>query len=193
MKLRKTIAAMSLTVIAPMTLIACGTPQDTASTSTTSSTTSSTSTTTGSTEGVPAGGPGGGGPGGVDVDSVTTEDQVVDMVQAAYGEASLGLHRGHQPIEDVLDEVLTISHDELHVRMEEQGQNLATVAEDLGVDPQTLVDALVDKYVPAVDALAEAGTITAQEADTYTAALEEAFTWRISWDGQESTPTYTGL
>ena len=66
------------------------------------------------------------------------------MIQEAYGDAGLGLHRGHQPAHGVLDEVLTISHDEPRVRMEEQGQNLAAVAEDIGVDPQTLHDALVE-------------------------------------------------
>jgi hypothetical protein len=86
----------------------------------------------------------GGGRGGVDPSSVTTEDQLVSLIHEAYGDPGLGLHRGHQPVEEVLNEVLQISHDELHVRMEEQGQNLAAVAEDVGVDPQTLIDALVE-------------------------------------------------
>ena len=31
------------------------------------------------------------------------------------------------------------------------------------------------------------------EAEQYRAALEEAFTFRVNWDGQEATPTFTGL
>lgn len=197
MKIRTSIAALSLAVVAPLTLVACGSDSETAATTSTTSTsdttTSSTSDTSDATaqggEAAPAGGPGG----GVDASSVTTEDELVALIQSAYGEASLGLHRGHQPIEDVLDEVLGISHDELHVRMEEQGQNLATVAEDLGIDPQTLIDALVTQDGAAIDNLLAAGTITQVQADAYLAALEEAYTYRVSWDGSEATPTFSAI
>ncbi|MGX5655492.1 hypothetical protein ACWKWC_12025 [Geodermatophilus nigrescens] len=203
MKLRKTLAAVLLAAVVPVAA-ACGTTAEaasaTSSTSTSASADSSTtdSSTDSSTEtstdtGGPGGGMGqGGGPGGIDVSSVTTEDQLVELIQEAYGEAGLGLHRGHQPVEDVLDEVLTISHDELHVRMD-AGQNLAAVAEDLGIDPQTLVDALVAKYSPAIDTLLADGTITQDEADQYLAALEDAFSFRVTWDGEEATPTFPGL
>jgi hypothetical protein len=194
MKLRKTLAAVLLAAVVPVAA-ACGTTAETASTTTSSTSGSATSdsTTTGTADtGGPGGGMGEGGPGGVDVSSVTTEEQLVELIQEAYGDAGLGLHRGHQPVEDVLDEVLTISHDELHVRMD-AGQNLAAVAEDLGVDPQTLVDALVAEYSPAIDTLLAAGTITEDEAEQYRAALEEAFTFRVDWDGEEATPTFTGL
>ncbi len=191
MKLRKTVAALLLTAVVPIAA-ACGTTAEAAST-TSSTADSSTSTSDTSTDtAFPGGGPGGGGPGGIDVSSVTTEEQLVELVQEAYGDAGLGLHRGHQPVEDVLDEVLTISHDELHVRMD-AGQNLAAVAEDLGVDPQTLIDGLVESWSPAVDDLLAAGTITEDEAEQYRAALEEAFTFRVNWDGEEATPTFTGL
>ena len=195
MKLRRTIAAALLTAVVPIAA-ACGTAADasTASSDTSSSVSSTdtgTSTEAGAPEGAPSGGTGG-GPGSVDVSSVTTEEQLVELIQDAYGDGGLGLHRGHQPVEDVLDEVLTISHDELHVRMD-AGQNLAAVAEDLGVDPQTLIDALVAKYSPAIDSLLAAGTITEDEADQYRAALEEAFSFRVNWDGEEATPTFSGL
>ena len=134
-----------------------------------------------------------GGPNAVDVSSVSTEEELVALIQEAYGDAGLGLHRGHEPVQDVLDAVLTISHEELHVRMEEQGQNLAAVATDLGVDPQTLVDAMVEAWSPAIDTLLENGTITQEEADAYRAALEEAFTFRVTWDGTTATPTFSGL
>ena len=195
MKLRTTLAAVLLAAVVPVAA-ACGTTAEAASTtgsSSTSATADGSTTETTTDTGAPSGGMGGvGGPGSVDVSSVTTEAQLVELVQDAYGDAGLGLHRGHQPVEDVLDEVLTISHDELHVRMD-AGQNLAAVAEDLGVDPQELIDALVAEYGPAIDSLLADGTITEDEADRYREALEEAFAFRVTWDGEEATPTFSGL
>ncbi|MCZ2850466.1 hypothetical protein [Modestobacter sp. VKM Ac-2978] len=197
MKIRTTVAALALSVSLALPLAACGTADDSAaaSTSTTSteSTTStdSTSETTGFGGGMPGGGQGGPG-GSVDVSSVTTEEQLVELVQDAYGDPGLDLHRGHQPVEDVLDEVLGISHEELHVRMD-AGQGLAEVAEDLGVNPQELIDGMVAKYGVAIDTLLADGTITQEEADQYLADLEAAFEFRVTWDGEEATPTYSGL
>ncbi|MFC5728155.1 MULTISPECIES: hypothetical protein [Nocardioides] len=189
MKLRKTLAALSLAVLIP-TVAACGASETTSSTTDSSSASTSQSTAAQSNGAMPAGG----GPGqSVDPASVTTEEELIDLIQEAYGDGSLDLHRGHQPVQDVLDEVLAISHEELHVRMEEQGQNLAAVAEDLGLDPTTLIDALVESWSPAIDALLEAGTISEEQAEAYRAALEEAFTFRVTWDGQEATPSFTGL
>lgn len=203
MRIRKTIAALTLAATLPI-LAACGAGATddaaTSSSSTSSSSTTSATTTSGSTTEdtaaaaqEAAGGMEGGPGGSVDPSSVSTEEELVALIQEAYGDGGLGLHRGHQPVEDVLDEVLTISHDELHVRMEEQGQNLAAVAEDLGIDPQTLVDALVESWSPAIDNLLEAGTITQEEADAYTEALEEAFTFRVTWDGEKETPAFSGI
>ena len=191
MNLRKTVAALLLTAVVPIAA-ACGTTAEASTTSTGSTSSSATADSSTTDTGFPGGGMGEGGPGGVDISSVTTEDQLVELIQEAYGDAGLGLHRGHQPVEDVLNEVLTISHDELHVRMD-AGQNLAAVAEDLGIDPQTLIDALVAKYSPAIDTLLADGTITQDEADQYRAALEEAFSFRVNWDGEEATPTFSGL
>jgi DNA-binding phage protein len=189
MKLRKTLAAVLLAAVVPVAA-ACGTTAEAASTTSSSSTTT---TDTGTTlDGAPQGGAQSGGPGGVDVSSVATEEQLVELVQEAYGDAGLDLHRGHQPVQDVLDEVLSITHDELHVRMD-AGQNLAAVAEDIGLDPQDLVDALVESWSPAIDTVLATGEITDDEADQYRAALEEAFSFRVNWDGEEATPTFTGL
>lgn len=125
--------------------------------------------------------------------SVGAVDQLVSLVQEAYGDPSLGLHRGHQPVESVLIDVLGISHEEMHVRMESQGQNLAAIATDLGIDPQTLIDALVESWAPAIDDLREAGTITQAQADAYRQALEDAFTFRVTWNGTDATPAFTGI
>ncbi|SNS32131.1 hypothetical protein SAMN04488107_2194 [Geodermatophilus saharensis] len=191
MKLRRTLAAVLLAAVVPVAA-ACGTTVEAATAGSTVSSDSSSTDSGTSGSSTTDGGPGGGGPGGIDVASVTTEAQLVELVQEAYGDAGLGLHRGHQPVEDVLDEVLAISHDELHVRMD-AGQNLAAVAEDVGVDPQDLVDALVAEYGPAIDTLLADGTITEDEAEQYRAALEEAFTFRVTWDGEQATPTFSGL
>jgi hypothetical protein len=77
--------------------------------------------------------------------------------------------------------------------MEEQGQNLAAVADDIGVDPQTLIDALVESWSPAIDNVLASGEITEEEAEQYREALEEAFTFRVTWDGEEAMPTFSGL
>jgi hypothetical protein len=191
MKLRTTLAAVLLAAVVPVAA-ACGTTAEAASTTSSTTTTDTGTMFDGAPQGGAPGGAQGGGPGGVDVSSVTTEEQLVELIQEAYGDAGLDLHRGHQPVQDVLDEVLAISHDELHVRMD-AGQNLATVAEDIGVDPQDLIDALVESWSPAIDAVLATGEITEDEAEQYRAALEEAFSFRVNWDGEEATPTSTGL
>jgi hypothetical protein len=184
---KKTIAASAATLLLGFGVAACGTSDDSSSTSASSGTTVTTTTTT------PDAGPsGGGGPGaGVEVASVSSADELVALIQEAYGEPSLGLHRGHQDVEATLIEVLGISHDEMHVRMETQGQNLAAIAKDVGVDQQKLIDALVETRTSAIDALVESGTINQAEADAYEEKLVDAYTFRVTWDGQAETPTAT--
>jgi hypothetical protein len=138
--------------------------------------------------------PSAGGPGqSVSPESVATVDELVALIQEAYGDASLGLHRGHQPVESTLIDFLGITHDEMHVRMETQGQNLAAVATDLGLDPQGLIDELVASWSPAIYTLLTDGTIAQDEADSYLAALTEAFTYRVTWNGRDATPTFSAL
>ena len=189
MKIRKSLAALGLVAVLSTTA-ACSADALASSGSSTTTTSSSQTADTGAAAG---NGAMAGGPNAVDVSSVSTEEELVALIQEAYGDAGLGLHRGHEPVQDVLTEVLTISHEELHVRMEEQGQNLAAVATDLGIDPQTLIDAMVEAWSPAIDTLLADGTITQEEADAYRAALEEAFTFRVTWDGETATPTFSGL
>ncbi|RSM64756.1 hypothetical protein DMB66_19140 [Actinoplanes sp. ATCC 53533] len=188
MKIRKAFAALALIVTLPLGAAACSTD----AADTTASTTTSTSTTT-TSAGAANGAPAGGGPGGgVDVSAVSTEEQLIALIQDAYGDASLDKHRGHRPVQTVLDTVLAISHEELHVRMD-AGANLATVATDLGIDPQTLITALVASWSPAIDNVLATGAITEAEAEQYRAALKEAFTFRVTWNGTDATPTFTGL
>ena len=74
-----------------------------------------------------------------------------------------------------------------------QGRDRPAVATDLGVDPQTLVDALVEYWSPAIDNALAAGAITQEEAAEYRTALQEAFTFRVNWDGEQQTPTFSGV
>lgn len=193
MKIRRKLTALSLLLVLSGTA-ACGTNALDAAQSGSSSPTSAASAATGTGTSTEAAAPArGGGPGGgVEVDSVTTEAQLIELVQDSYGDASLDRHRGHRPVEDVLDAVLKISHAELHTRME-AGQNLAAVATDLGIDPQTLLDALVASRTAAVDNVLASGAISEAEAEQYRQALEDAFSFRINWNGSDATPTFSGL
>ena len=185
MKIRKAVAMFSAAAALTLTAACGAAATDTATSAVTSASTSASTA-------APAGARGQGGPGGVDL-AVSTEEELVTVVQEAYGDGGLDLHRGHQPVQTVLDEVLGISHDELHVRMEEQSQNLSAVATDLGIDPQTLIDAMVDSWAPAIDSALAAGAITQDEAAQYRSALEDAFTFRVTWDRQAAMPAFTGV
>ena len=48
-------------------------------------------------------------------------------MQSALGDASLDLHRGHDEIKNVLEPFLGISHEQMHVLMEEDNLNLAGI------------------------------------------------------------------
>jgi hypothetical protein len=198
MNIRRTISA-AVAVAALSTIAACGALTDesttpSASTSTASSTGQTTNESGSGQSGSGQSGSGQSGPGNsIDVSQVSSETELIGLIQEAYGDPGLGLHRGHQPVESVLDEVLQISHDELHVRMEEKGQNLAVVAEDLGIDPQTLIDALVESWSPAIDSTVASGAITEDQAADYLAALQDAFEFRVTWDGAAATPEFSGI
>ena len=75
----------------------------------------------------------------------------------------------------------------------DSGQNLAAVAADIGVDPADLGDALVEWWSPAIGSVLASDEITEEEAGRYLAALEEAFDFRMNWDGGELTPTFSDL
>lgn len=189
MNIKKTLATATI-ALAAFTLVGCtalaatdtsGTESSTTTGATGSGTTTAEETTeetTDDTMAAPAGGPG--GEAGADTVATSTAD-LDALIETALGDASLGIHRGHQPIESVLDEVLGISHAELHTRMD-AGQNLAAVATDLGIDPQTLIDALVADFAPVIDQAVADGIITQDKAADYLAQLEEAFTERVNYE-----------
>lgn len=137
--------------------------------------------------------PGAGGGGGAVVPaSIETEAELVDLIggHAACGDGSLDLHRGHLPIEMTLETLLGISHDQMHVYMEDDDMNLAAVADQTGLGADQLADALIDFFTPAVDGLLDAGTITADQASLYRGNLETAVSFRVNWDGAESPPAF---
>lgn len=187
-RLRQTLAASAASVLLAFGAAACGSSEATTAADQTTTTAQSTSASSSADSGPPAGGPGG----GVSVDSASSPDDLVSLIEAAYGEPGLGLHRGHQDVESTLIEVLGISHDEMHVRMD-AGQNLAAIAKDQGVDQQKLIDALVATRTPAIDALLEAGTITQAQADAYKDKLVDAYEFRVTWDGSAATPSVTAV
>ncbi len=162
---------------------------DTATTDTATTDTGPATTETSATDG--RGRDGGGG--NVSAASVSSEQELITLINSAYGDPGLGLHRGHRPVEATLIDFLGISHDEMHVRMEAEGQNLDAVATDLGLDDQDLVAALTDSWSPAIDTLVENGTITEDQASNYRQALTDAFTYRVTWNGSDPTPTFTGV
>jgi hypothetical protein len=191
-KLKKRLAIAAAAAVIGIGAAGCGSATD-AGTSTDANTsagsaTAATAQDSSQTAQAPASGGNGSG-GEVSADAVGTEDEFVNLIQQAYGDPALGLHRGHRPVESTLIDVLGITHEEMHVRMESEGQNLAAVATDLGIDPQTLIDALVDSWSPAIDNLLEAGTITQEQADAYQDELEQAFAFRVTWNGEDATPT----
>lgn len=122
--------------------------------------------------------------GGVSFDGTVDEAaDLNDLLDTAWGDGSLGLHRGHMPIENVLVAFLGISHEQMHVYMEEQGMNLAAVAEELGLDPENLVESLTYSFLPYIEDGVENGVITEDEVASWTEQVREQFSDRVYWEG----------
>jgi len=92
--------------------------------------------------------------------------------QTANGPSANGARRaGHPALRRGLRRAaLKISADTIHVGVDElradlrNGQSIAQVAQAKGVDPQTVVDALVKAADARIDSLASTGRITAERA-----------------------------
>ncbi len=122
------------------------------------------------------------GPGGFD-GTVDTASDLDELVAVAWGDGSLDLHRGHAPIQNVLEAYLGISHDEMHILMEESDMNLAAVCENFGFDPENLIDTLTASFVPHLEEGVENGVISRDEVETWTEQIRTAFSKRVYWDG----------
>ncbi|MEM7032799.1 MAG: hypothetical protein AAF629_24835 [Chloroflexota bacterium] len=122
--------------------------------------------------------------GGAPFDGTVNEaSDLDDLVATAWGVARLGLHRGHAPIESVLEAFLGISHDEMHVLMEDEGMNLAKICEHLGLDPENLVDTLTASFVPFLEEGVENGVISSEEVEIWTERIRAEFSNRVYWEG----------
>lgn len=115
-----------------------------------------------------------------------TVDQISDLedlVATAGGIGGLDLHRGHSPIQSVLEAFLGISHEQMHVYMERDGLNLAGTCEVLGISPENLIQTLTNSFVPFVDQGVALGLITQVESLEWIDRLKTAFHNRVYWRG----------
>ena len=115
--------------------------------------------------------------------SVDQKSDLDDLVATAWGSGWLGLHRGHRPIRSVLEAFLGITHREMHVFMEEQDMNLASVCKHFGFDPENLVETLTASFVPFIEQGVQNGVITEDEVDYWTERVRTEFRNRVYWEG----------
>ncbi|MGK7913355.1 MAG: hypothetical protein AB4050_18030 [Synechococcus sp.] len=115
--------------------------------------------------------------------SVDQQSDLDDLVTTARGNGAEGLHRGHGPVRNVLEEFLGIDHDEMHLLMEEEGLNLAGVSQHFGFDPDNLVESLTASFVPFIQEGIDNGVITEDEAVIWTEEVRTGFETRVYWEG----------
>ena len=106
-----------------------------------------------------------------------------DLVTTANGIGGLDLHRGHSPIQSVLEEFLGISHEQMHIYMERDGLNLAGTCEALGILPENLVQTLSNSFEPYVDQGVESGIISQAEKPEWIDRVKTEFQKRVYWTG----------
>ena len=114
-------------------------------------------------------------------DGSITQEQA-DEVAGTLAESGLGGHGGHSGRGLDLSAaagVLGLTEEELRTALEPEGTTLADVAEDHGVAPADLVDALVQAVEERVAEAVEEGRITQAQADERLADVEERVTERI--------------
>ena len=117
-------------------------------------------------------------------DGVVNEKSDLDeLLETAWGESWLGLHRGHSPIKNVLKAFLGINHAEMHVYMEEQELNLAATCKKLGFEPENLVESLTLSFMPFIEQGVENGVIGAGETTAWQEKIRDAFSRRVYWEG----------
>lgn len=137
------------------------------------------------------------GPAGSAVDRITealsglvsdgsiTQEQA-DEVASTLDEAGIGhggWHRDGGPGLSAAADALGMTEDELRTALQAEGTTLADVAEEQGVDVDTLIDALVTAQQERIAAAVEDGRLTQAEADERLADLEERVTERVNSEG----------
>ena len=106
-----------------------------------------------------------------------------DLVVTAGGIDGLDLHRGHSPIESVLEAFLGISHEQMHVYMERDSLNLAGTCEVLGILPGNLIQTLTNSFEPYIDQGVTTGVIRQAEKAVWLDRVREGFHKRVYWNG----------
>jgi len=106
-----------------------------------------------------------------------------DLVTSAAGVEGLDLHRGHSPIESVLERFLGISHEQMHVYMERDGLNLADTCKALDILPENLIQTLTNSFEPFVDQAVEQGIITQSQKPQWLERIKAQFGNRVYWNG----------
>ena len=114
-------------------------------------------------------------------DGTLTQEQADKVIETLKAAGPFG-GRGHGPGRGVIGQgleaaasALGVSEDELRTALQD-GQTLAQVAESKGVDPQTVIDALVAEAKSHLDEKVAAGDITQEQADSRLADVTERIT-----------------
>ena len=123
---------------------------------------------------------GGGSPFDGTIDEIS---DLEDLVETAWGDGDLDLHRGHAPIESVLEAFLGITHEEMHIYMEQQDLNLAGVCDTLGFAPENLIESLTASFSTFIREAADKGLIKTDEIPIWTERIRKAFSDRVHWNG----------
>ena len=115
-------------------------------------------------------------------DGSITQEQA-DEVASTLDEAGIGHgggHRGGGLDLSAAATALGMTEDELRTALEADGTTLAEVAEQQGVEVDTLVDALVTAQQERIAAAVEDGRLTQEQADERLADLEDRVTERVN-------------
>ena len=115
--------------------------------------------------------------------SVDQLSDLDDLVATARGIGGLDLHRGHSPIQSVLEKFLGISHQQMHVYMERDILNLAGTCEVLGIPPENLIQTLTNSFEPFIDQGVALQIITQAEKPEWVDRVRAAFHERVYWQG----------
>ncbi|HEY6531220.1 MAG TPA: hypothetical protein VIY72_02875 [Acidimicrobiales bacterium] len=117
-------------------------------------------------------------------DGTLTQEQADKVVETLKAAGPFGGH-GRGMIGKGLEAAATalgMSEDDLRTALRD-GQTLAQVAESKGIDPQTVIDALVAEAKTHLDEKVAAGDLTQEEADARLAEATERITDRVNNGG----------
>lgn len=114
---------------------------------------------------------------------VNTASDLDALVETAWGDGSLDLHRGHAPIQNVLESYLGISHNQMHTMMEGCDLNLDGVCKSFGFNSENLIQTLTQSFVPYIEEGVKNGVITSDKVTFWTEKVKTQFSNRVYWKG----------